>query len=145
MKTNVNITVVQTNKDGTDDIGYSLQGRLLGACNEKDACKIVQNWPIIERVLTSGTSTLEESVNVLNEIHKEEDEKGFGHLVVALSALGRMEHPEMVEVLTRQLFVTAPIQLFAEEPANPATKKQFSVNLDCADGSMITMEEVENE
>ncbi len=141
MKTNVKITVVQTNKDGTDDIGYSLKGRLLGACNEADACKIVQNWPVTERVLTGGTSSLEETVKVMNEIHEEDNEKGFGHLMVALSAMGRMEQPNILETLTKQLFVTSSITLFAEEPDNVATNKPFSINLDCTDGSIITMEE----
>jgi len=144
MKANVGITIVQTNKAGTDDIGYALQGRLLGACNEMDATRVVSNWPVAERVLTGGTSTLEESVKVMKEIHEEEGEKGFGHLVVALSAMSRMEQPTMLDTLTKQLFVSPPIVLFAEEPQSKSNKF-FSVNLECADGSIITMEECEDE
>lgn len=143
MKHNVDITVVQPDKKGAEDVGYSLQGRLLGACNEMDATRVVLNWPVTERVLTGGTSSLEESVKVMKEIHQEDNEKGFGHLMVAISAIGKMEHSEILETLTKQLFVTPPVVLFAEEP-NKESKKPFSISLDCADGSIITMEECED-
>jgi len=144
MKNNVKIMVVQPDKDGVKDIGYSLKGRLLGACNEMDATKIILNWPVVERVLTGGTCTLKDSVNVMKDINKNETKISFGHLMVSLSEFGRMNDSKIVKTSTKHLFVSPPITLFEEEP-NGNNDNPFTISLECTDGSIITMEECNNE
>ena len=144
MKTNVAFTVIQTNEADTKDIAYSLQGRLLGACNSIDATKIAENWPVIERILTSSASTLEDSVTVMKKINKEEGEKGFGHLIIALSSLNRLENSTPLEVFTEQLFISPPITLFSEIP-NKDNGKTFYISMTCADNSLITVEDYKDE
>ncbi len=144
MKSNVNITVIQSNKTNSRDIGYSLKGRLLGACNTVEATKIAQNWPVVERVLTSETSTLEKSVAVMKEINEEYKEEGFGHLVVALSSLSHLENTTLLEVFTKQLFISPPINLFSETP-NKDSNGPFSINMECGNNSLITVENCEDE
>jgi len=144
MKHNVKITVVQTNKEGTDDEGFTLMGRLLGACNTIDATKIAQNWPVAERVLTSSTKELKNVALALNEAEKDQpDTKTMGHVVAAVTAMGPMEAKKLVNSLTKQLFISPPITVFSEDPAKK--NQPFMITLEGADGSIITVEDCPNE
>ena len=118
-----------------------ITGRLLGAISNINATKIIQNQEVAERVTTQETVTLSDTLKGLDTIQNSGNGRDkFGRLVVAIKSMRAKSNPISLEVLTRQLYLSAPVTVVAE--TSKETVGTLQATLSC-DDALITIYEKE--
>ncbi len=118
----------------------TLKGRLLGAVSIMEGTKILQNTNVSKRIATGVTVELSEALKSLEEIHKEDTLKSKnGRLVIAVNTMKDEEVMLDLSVLTRQLLLTAPIEMVTQTAKDK--DGMYKATMNGVDDSLIIVEE----
>lgn len=135
MSKKVEISITRDNKDA-----IILKGRLLGAVSIMEGTKILQNTDVSKRIATGATVELSEALKSLEEIHKEDTLKPEnGRLVVAINSIKKENATLDISVLTRQLLLTAPIEMVTQTARDK--DGLYKATMNDVDDSLIMLEE----
>lgn len=144
MKRKVEINVLDADKKKTGSVAADIfiHGRLLGAISIMEGTKIVQNAEVARRLATAETVSLSDTLKGLEKIKKDGTGKdACGRLLVAVSDMKKETDEELTPVLTRQLFLSAPVSLVSE--TKKGTADLMRATLTCDDDSIIMVSEEE--
>jgi len=121
-------------------------GRLLGVANIMEATKILQNPEVSNRVVTSETKSISDTIKAIESIDKENSIDALARLVIAIRTLKRSTDKEPLTTLSKKLFISAPISLISETVSAVEDAKVSVITkmtLECNDSSLLIVENME--
>lgn len=143
MKKTVEVTVINevNSADGTKE-DVIMKGRLLGALSITEGTKVIQNNEVAKRMATAESVSLTDTLKALKTIREKEPHTDKnGRILVVVKAMKRESDTIMLDTKSRQLFMSAPIDLVTGERFlnGSVTQAEFA----CDDKSVVTITETE--